>query len=161
MLEELCPSTLKTPKHQTMCKTDKLLFVFFLCADTKHPSSIQSAEWGSGFLWFCWNAIFMWKQSLGPSSPSVVTEDNKIHNICHLLTLFGVTDLLLIHGLPTRAQLERMDPTASLGLQPLAHILSFLSSGRSPGAGETLTTAVITAAHSCRMQSMNFSLFSS
>lgn len=48
----------------------------------------------------------MWKQSLGPFSPAVVTEDNEIHNICHLLTLFGVTDLLLIRGLPTRVQLR-------------------------------------------------------
>lgn len=47
----------------------------------------------------------MWKWSPGPFSPSVVTEDNEFHNICHLLTLFGVTDLLLIHGLPMCAQL--------------------------------------------------------
>lgn len=33
---------------------------------------------------------------------SVVTEENEFHNICHLLTLFGVTDLPLIRGLSAR-----------------------------------------------------------
>lgn len=61
---------------------------------------------GSGFPWFCWNAAFMWKQSPGPFGPSVVTEDNEIHNICHFLALFGVTDLLLIRGLPMHVQLR-------------------------------------------------------
>lgn len=48
----------------------------------------------------------MWKQSLGDFSHAAVTKDNEIHNICHLLTLFDVTDLLLIHRLPTRVQLR-------------------------------------------------------
>lgn len=83
------------------------LFVFLLCicGKTKHPQFHPVHRVGHGFPWFCWDAAFMWKQSLGPFSPSVVTEDNEFHNICHLLALFGVTDLL-IHGLPTRVQLR-------------------------------------------------------
>ncbi len=69
----------------------------------------------------------MWKQSLGPFSPSVVTEDNEIHNICHLLALFGVTDLLLIRGLPTRAQLHSWNEADG------SHGLSGAAAGR-PGA---------------------------
>lgn len=83
------------------------LFVFLLCicAEAKTCQFHPVCRAGSGFPWFCWEAAFMWKWSPGPFSPSVVTEDNEFHNICHLLTLFGVTDLLLIHGLPMCAQL--------------------------------------------------------
>lgn len=80
------------------------LFVYMWRDQTSQFHPVRRV--GSGFPWFCLDAAFMWKQSLGPFSPSVVTEDNEIHNICHLLALFGVTDLLLIHGLPTRVQLR-------------------------------------------------------
>lgn len=66
----------------------------------------------------------MWKQSLGPFSPSVVTEDNEFHNICHLLALFGVTDLL-IRGLPTRVQLRSWNEADG------SHGLSGAAAGRS------------------------------
>lgn len=59
----------------------------------------------------------MWKQSRTPFIHSVATENNEIHNICHLLTLFGVTDLLLSCRLPTRVQLHNWSKAdGSLGL---------------------------------------------
>lgn len=132
ILKQLCPSTLKMVKgcsalaqwhpnpfyvqcwfSRTMWKTDKPLKVSLCMAICillmcRHQTSLFHPvhRVGSGLLWFFWDATFMWKQSLGPFSPTVVTEDNEIHNICHLLTLFGVTDLLLIRGLPTRVQLH-------------------------------------------------------
>lgn len=98
-----------------MCTTDKpfkaclykpvCIFVVYMWED-QTPQFHPVRRVGRGFPWFCWDAAFMWKQSLGPFSPSVVTEDNEFHNICHLLALFGVTDLLLIRRLPTRVQLR-------------------------------------------------------
>lgn len=67
-------------------------------------SQFQSAEWEAVRHGSAGMPLFMWKQSVGPFTPAVVTEDNEIHNICHLLTLFGETDLLLICGLPTHVQ---------------------------------------------------------
>lgn len=100
---------------RTMCETDKPfkaclcmpVCIFVVCIWRDQTSRFHPVRRvGSGFPWFCWDASFMWKHSPGPFSPSVVTEDNEIHNICHLLVLFGVTDLLLIRGLPTRVQLR-------------------------------------------------------
>ena len=105
------------------------LFVFLLCicGETKQAQFHAVRRAGSGFPWFCWDAAFMWKQSLGPFSLSVVTEDNEIHNICHLLAPFGVTDLLLICGLPTRVQLRSWNEADG------SHGLSGAAAGRPRG----------------------------
>lgn len=105
------------------------LFIF-CCVYVERPNIPVPVRWvGSGFPWFFWDAAFMWKQSLGPFSPSVVTEDNEFHNICHLLAPFGVSDLLLIHKFPTCVQLRSWNEAdgsqglsgAAAGQRGLAH----------------------------------------
>lgn len=82
---------------RTMCETDNpfkvrlcvpicICIFLFICEETKHPHSMQSTGWEAvSHGGFCWDFSFMWKQSLGPFSLCVVTEDNEIHNICHSL----------------------------------------------------------------------------
>lgn len=104
--------------------------MYFCCVYAERDQTSQFhpvRRAGSGFPWFCWDAAFMWKQSPGPFSPSVVTEDNEIHNICHLLALFGVTDLLLIRGLLTRVQLRSWNEADG------SHGLSGAAAGRPVG----------------------------
>lgn len=84
-----------------------LVFVFLLCIckETKHPSSIQSTEWeavshdSAGMPLSCGNSPWV------PLAPLLWQRIMNFYNICHLLALFGVTDLLLIRGLPKRVQL--------------------------------------------------------
>lgn len=135
---------------QPMCVTDKpfkaslcYAYLDFCCVHVqrpKHPSSVLSAEREAVSHGSVVDAAFMSEQSLCPCSPSVVTEDNEFHNICHLLTLFGVTDLFLIQGFPTRVQLRGQTEVAG------SHSLR---GGAEGGADGTQTTVFNLWSHCC------------
>lgn len=87
---------------------------------------------------------------MGPFTPAVVTEDNEIHNICHLLTLFGETDLLLICGLPTHVQLRSWNQAyRSQGFSGAAAVSGTNPTSPLLEAWDTLTVMIINTAVSC------------
>lgn len=115
-------------------------------------SQFQSAEWEAVRHGSAGMPLFMWKQSAGPFTPAVVTEDNEIHNICHLLTLFGETDLLLIHGLPTHVQLRSWNQAyRSQGFSGAAAVSATNPASLLLGARDTLTVMIINTAVLCRV----------
>lgn len=119
----------------------------------------QSGTWkavsqgSAGMLLSCGN---------GPFSPSVVTQDNEFHNICHLLALFGVTDFLLIHGLPIHVSLRSWNEAdgshglsgAAVGRSGLAHPARHLLRPQT----QTGQTPCLSPLHSARLKSMTVSL---
>ena len=74
--------------------------VFVVYVETKNSNSILATKWEAVSHGSVGMVLSCGKESLGTLCPCVVTEDNEFHNICYLLALFGVTDLLLIPRRP-------------------------------------------------------------
>lgn len=118
----------------------------------RQTSQFQSAEWQAVCHGSAGMPLFMWKQSVGPFTPAVVTEDNEIHNICHLLTLFGETGLLLIRGLPTHVQLRSWNQAyRSQGFSGAAAVTGTNPASPLLGAQDTLTVMISNTAVLCHV----------
>lgn len=123
-------------------------------------SQFQSAEWEAVRHGSAGMPLFMWKQSVGPFTPAVVTEDNEIHNICHLLTLFGETDLLLIRRLPTHVQLRSWNQAyRSQGFSGAAAVTGTNPTTPLLGARNTLTVMISNTAVLCRVLFTSYTQF--